>query len=156
MARHYYVGANGAEPPLTELEREKLKGQQLANEITQTKLAALRGSLLDRREVKFVVETMAIALRQELMRLPSAAVRSLRGSNLSHEVLFSVRTSVEQGVRSALDKASDTLGRALSPRAFISEFAGEEQQPSQKDIDTAERRKARANAKRRERRASKR
>ena len=34
--------------------------------------------LLERREVKFVVETMAIVLRQDLMRLPSLVVKDLR------------------------------------------------------------------------------
>lgn len=79
MARVRYVGANGAEPPLTELEKEKLKGQQLANEISQTRLRRLRHDLLEKREVKFVIETMAVVLRQELMRAPSQAVRDLSG-----------------------------------------------------------------------------
>jgi len=35
--------------------------------------------LLEKREVKFVIETMAVVLRQELMRAPSQAVRDLSG-----------------------------------------------------------------------------
>ena len=54
MSRVHYVGANGEEPPLTELEQEKLKGQQLANEIAQTKLRQVHEEVLERREVKFV------------------------------------------------------------------------------------------------------
>jgi hypothetical protein len=92
MSRVHYVGANGEEPPLTELEQEKLKGQRLANEISQTKLRKLRQDLLEKREVKFVAETMAIVLRQELMRLPSLVVGDLRGLRLSHEQLFTIRT----------------------------------------------------------------
>jgi hypothetical protein len=148
MSRVHYVGANGEEPPLTELEKEKLKGQQLANDIAQTKLRRLRDELLERREVKFVNETMAVVLRQELMRLPSQVVRDLRGAGLSHELLFSIRRSVDKTVRSALNTATDTLEKALHPREAIAELVGEER-PSQKEIDAAARKKARANAKRR-------
>jgi hypothetical protein len=103
---------------------------------------------LERREVQFVNETMSIVLRQEVMRAPSQAIRDLRGFNLSHDVLFSIRTSLDKTIRTALNKAADTLGRALRPREFISEFVGE-QLPSQKEIDAMERKKARANARRR-------
>ena len=43
------------EPPLTALEKEKLKGQQLANEISQTRLRKLCQDLLEKREVRFVI-----------------------------------------------------------------------------------------------------
>ena len=52
---------------------------------------------------------MTVVLRQELMRLPSQAVTDLRGLHLSHEQLFSIRMSLDKTVRSALDKAADTL-----------------------------------------------
>ena len=148
MSRVHYVGANGAEPPLTELEKEKLKGQQLANDISQTRLRKLRQDLLEKREVQFVVSTAAIVLRQELMRLPSLVAGDLRSLHLSHEQLFSIRTSVDRTVRSALSKAADTLERALTPRDLIAELVGEEKEPSQKEIDAAARKKARSNAKR--------
>lgn len=148
MARIRYTGANGEEPPLTELEKEKLKGQQLANEIAQTKLRRLRHDLLEKREVRFVVETMAVVLRQELMRLPSLVLAELRGMRLGHEQLFAIRMSADKTVRGALEKASVTLERALNPREAIAELVGEEG-PSQKEIDAAARKKARANAKRR-------
>ncbi len=149
MARHYYVGANGAEPPLTELEKEKLKGQQIANDIAQTKLRALHQDLLERREVQFVVETMAIILRQDLMRLPSLVVKDLHSLRLSHEQLFAIRMSADKTVREALTKASASVMSALNPRKAIAEFVGEER-PSQKEIDAAARKKARGNARRRE------
>jgi hypothetical protein len=151
MSRVHYVGANGAEPPLSELEKEKLKGQQLANEIAQTKLRRIREDLLERSEVRFVNETMSVVLRQELMRIPSQVVSDLRGLHLSHEQLFVIRMSVDKTVRSALDKAATTLERALNPRDVIAELVGEKE-PSKKDIDAAARKKARANAKRRVRR----
>jgi hypothetical protein len=152
MSRVRYVPANGKEPPLTALELEKLKGQQLANDISQTRLKRLRGDSLERREVKFVTDTMAVVLQQELMRLPSLVVKDLRRVvELSREQLFSIRQSVDATVRCALEKASDTLATALSPREAIAELVGDEQ-PSQGEIDQAARRKARTNAKRRERR----
>ena len=151
MSRVHYVGANGAEPPLTELEKEKLKGQQLANEIAQTRLRRIHEDLLERSEVKFVIETMAVVLRQELMRLPSLVAGDFRALHLSHDQLFSIRVSVDRAVRSALEKAATMLERALTPRDVIAELVGAEQ-PSRKVIDKAARKKARANAKRRVRR----
>jgi hypothetical protein len=148
MSRVHYVGANGEEPPLTELEKEKLKGQRLANDIARTKLRRLCDDLLEKREVKFVTETVAVVLRQELMRLPSDVVRDLHSLRLSYEQLFSIRMSADKTVRSALAKAADTLERALNPREAIAELVGEER-PSQKDLDAAARKKARVNAKRR-------
>ena len=149
MSRVHYVGANGEEPPLTELEKEKLKGQRLANDIAQTKLRRLCQDLLERREVKFVNETMAVVLRQELMRAPSQAVIDLRDFRLTHEILFAIKMSVDKTIRAALDRATDTLEKALNPKKVIAELVGEERQPSQKDIDAAARKKARVNAKRR-------
>ena len=148
MARVHYVSANGAEPPLTALEEEKLAGQRLANEISQTRLRKLRQDLLEKREVRFVVETMAVVLRQELMRLPSLVAGDLRSLHLSHDQLFLIRMSVDRTVRSALGKAAETLERALTPRDVIAELVGEKKEPSQKDVDAAARKKARANAKR--------
>ena len=86
------------------------------------------------------------------MRAPSQAIADLRGLHLSHEQLFLIRMSLDKTIRSALDKATDTLERALNPREVIAELVGEERQPSQKDIDAAARKKARVNAKRRVRR----
>jgi vacuolar-type H+-ATPase subunit H len=85
------------------------------------------------------------------MRLPSLVVREpgLRRGGLSHEQLHAIRMSADKFVRSVLEKAADTLEKALSsPREVIAEIVGEEE-PSQKDIDAAARKKARVNAKRR-------
>jgi hypothetical protein len=154
MARIRYVSANGEEPPLTELELEKLKGQQIANAISQTKLRQIQRDLLEKREVKFVVDTKLVVLRQELMRAPSQAIVDLRSLHLSHEQLFSIRTSMDKTVRAALNTATDTLERALNPREFIAELVGEEP-PSKKDIDAAVRKKAGVNAARRAKRKAK-
>jgi hypothetical protein len=82
------------------------------------------------------------------MRLPSQVVRDLRGVSLSDELLFSIRMSADKTVRSALDKATDTLEKALNLRKAMAELIGEER-PSEKDIDAAARKKAHVNAKRR-------
>ena len=143
MARIHYVSANGEEPPLTELEKEKLKGQQIANAVSQLKLRRIREEVIEKREVKFVNETMAVVLRQELMRAPSQAVRDLHSLHLGHEVLFTIRMSLDKTVRSALAKAAATLEKALNPREAIAELVGEERRPSQKDLDAAARKKKR-------------
>jgi hypothetical protein len=148
MARIRYVG-NGAEPPLSELEREKLKGQQLNNEISETKLRRIREEVLDRREANFVFDTVMIIIRQELMRAPSLAVRSLHGLHLSHEVLHAVRMSVDKTVRSVLNQAADLAEKfTKTPRKAMAELTGAEE-PSQKEVDAAQRKKARKNARRR-------
>ena len=149
MARIHYVGANGAELPLSELEKEKLKGQQLANDIAETKLRRLHEEVLEKSEVRLVNETTIIVLRQELMRAPAQAVTDLRGFNLSRELLFTIRMSLDKTVRSLLDKAEVSLRRALnSPRDAFAEMVGVEQ-PSKKVIDKAARKKTRVNARRR-------
>ena len=147
MARIRYIG-NGAEPPLNELEKEKLKGKQLNNEISETKLRRIREEVLEKREVAFVLETMLIVLRQELMRAPSMAIKDLRDLHLGQEVLFAVRMSVDKVVRSVLQAAADTAQKALSPKKVIAELTGAEE-PSQKEVDAAQRKKARKNARRR-------
>jgi hypothetical protein len=156
MARITYTGANGEQPPLSELEKEKLKGQRLANDIARTKLRRLHEEILERREVKFVFDTTLIVLRQELMRWPSLVVREPELRSLSHEQIFAIRMSADKFIRAELDKATDSLEKALrSPREAIAELVGEEEQPSQKEIDAAARKRARTNAKRRERRKAK-
>jgi hypothetical protein len=150
MSRVRYVGSSGQEPPLNELEKEKLKGQQLNNEISQTKLRRLHEEVLDRREASFVFDTVMIIIRQELMRAPSLAVREpelLR--SLSPEQLHAVRMSVDRTVRSALNQAADLAEKfTKSPKKVIAELAGAEE-PSQKEVDAARRKKARKNARRR-------
>ena len=146
--RVHYVGANGEEPPLSELEREKLKGQQIANDIAETKLRRIHEEVLEKREVRFVVETMSIVLRQELMRLPSQVITDLRSFNLQHDQLHAIKTSLGKTVRAALGNASDTLRKALSARAAYAELTGR-REPSQKAVAAARRKKARANTRRR-------
>ena len=151
MARIHYVGANGASLPLSELEREKLKGQQIANDIAETRLRRIHEEVLEKREVKFVVETMSIVLRQELMRAPAQAITDLRGQNLTHDQLHAIKMSLDKTVRTALGNADDTLTKALNAREAYAELTGQ-REPSPKAVAAAKRKKERANAKRRVRR----
>lgn len=149
MSRVHYVSANGQEPPLTELEEEKLKGQRLANEIAETKLRRLHEEVLEKREVKFVVDTMAIVLQQQIMRrTPNQVVTDLRGMNLSHEVLHTIKMSVDKTLRAELDRASTAAEKALNAREAYAELTGQ-REPSEKAVDKAKRKKARVNARRR-------
>ena len=59
------------------------------------------------------------------MRLPSLVAGDLRSLHLTHEQLFLIRKTVDKTVRSALEKAADTLERALTPRDVIAELIGE-------------------------------
>ena len=150
MSRVHYVGANanGAEPPLTELEEEKLKGQRLANEIAETKLRRLHEEVLEKSEVKLVFETTLLVIRQETMRGPSQAITDLRGLNLSRDALFAIKMSLDRTNRSMLDKAEVSLRRALrNPREVYNEMVGIEA-PSEKAVKAAARKKERGNAKR--------
>ena len=104
--------------------------------------------MLEKREVKFVTETMSIVLRQELMRAPAQAVSDLRSFNLPHDQLHAIKISLDKSFRTALGHADDTLRKVLTPRAAIAEIVGEKE-PSQKAVAVAARKKARANARRR-------
>jgi hypothetical protein len=96
MARIRYTGANGEEPPLSELEREKLKGQRLANEISQTRLKRLRGEVKETHEVKFVYDTTLLVIQQAMRRWPSLVVRVPELRALSHEQIFAIRMSLDK------------------------------------------------------------
>jgi hypothetical protein len=149
MARIRYTGANGEEPPLTELEQEKLQGQRITNRISETRLKRLRGDVLEKREVVFVISNAMVILRQALMRLPALVVRAQELRDLTHEQRHAIRMSLDKAIRTALGEASEALGKAGNPREAIAEIVGEAQ-PSQKDIDAMAMKKARTNARRRE------
>ncbi|MGA7214789.1 MAG: hypothetical protein WBX20_11305 [Terrimicrobiaceae bacterium] len=107
--------------------------------------------MLEKREVKYVVETALVVLRQELMRLPSQAITDLRSFNLPHDQLHAIRTSADKTVRNALGNAVVTLKKALSARTAYMELTGQ-REPSQKAVAAARRKKERANANRSARR----
>jgi hypothetical protein len=138
---------------LSELEREKLEGQRLANEISQTKLRRLREEVKETREVKFVYDHTLTVLRQKMLRWPGLAVREPELLRLmDHVQLHAVRMAFDKFIRARLDEVADAFTKGLwSPGAVIREITGEVE-PSQKDLDAAARKKSRANAKRRERR----
>ena len=107
--------------------------------------------MLEKREVKYVVETALVVLRQELMRLPSQAITDLRSFNLPHDQLHAIRTSADKTVRNALGNAVVTLKKALSARTAYMELTGQ-REPSPKAVAAARRKKERANANRSARR----
>jgi hypothetical protein len=156
MARIRYTGANGEEPPPTELEQAKLAGQQIANTIAEAKLARLRGDSLDKRAVIFFVENALTIQREQAMRFPVLMVRELRAllaPDLSHEHCFVIRGFIDEICREWIDefRANLALAKIADPSAAMRELAGVEP-PSQQEIDRAAQRKARTNTKRRERR----
>ena len=149
--RVHYVGANGEEPPLSELEREKLKGQQLANDIAETKLRRIHGEVIEKDTVEFLVKDTVIKLQQGIMRAASQALIDLRSFNLPHEQLHAIKMSLDRSFRAELDKMADAFEKIPTPREAYAEIVGE-REPSPKAVAAARRKKARANAKRRVRR----
>jgi hypothetical protein len=104
--------------------KQKADGQQILKGIARTKLKKLRGDLLDRREVEFVVGNAIATLRPHLLRLPLLIASELR--ELSHDQLHAIRMRVERAVDSFLEEASESLGKAIDPRAAIAELEAED------------------------------
>jgi hypothetical protein len=115
MANLHYVGKNGQVPEPTLWEQQKADGQEILNEIARTKLKKLRGALLDRREVEFVVGNAITQLRAQLLRLPLLVASELR--DLSYDRLFAIRTRTEKVVHDFLLEVSEALSKAVDPRA---------------------------------------
>jgi len=105
-------GKNGSNPAMEEAKTEALK---LQNELSRVKLEKLRGDLLERREVIFVVEHTLVVLRQRILGLPALVCAELR--ELDHNQLYAIRRKVEGVVDDALTQAADTLVQA--PRKIV-------------------------------------
>jgi hypothetical protein len=133
MANITYHGGNGHNP---EIEREKVESLKLANAISRTRLRKLNGDVLDRAEVVFVIETALVILRQRILALPKLIVADLQG-RLENAQLHGIRLRIEGQVDRALNELADSLEKAVTPRAFIDELAGE-------DIEGEEAKAARA------------
>jgi hypothetical protein len=111
MANLHYVPANGKVPEPTLWEQRKADGQEIQNEILRTRLKKLRGELVERREVEFVIGMAMAALREQILRLPLLVAAELR--ELSSDRVFAIRTRIEHGVHNFLEEASETLCKAV-------------------------------------------
>jgi hypothetical protein len=138
-------GKNGSNPAMEEAKTEALK---LQNELSRVKLEKLRGDLLEKREVIFLVEHTLVVLRQRILGLPALVCAELR--ELDHNQLYAVRRKVEGVVDDALTQAADTLVQAVQPGGFIARMNAEEDGPVIEDtIDARDCKRAAVNAKRR-------
>jgi hypothetical protein len=120
MATIRYVGKNGQAPKPSALERKKETHQEILNEISAIRLKKLRGELVDKREVEFVVSNAIITLRAQLLRLPLLVVAELR--ELSHDQLHAIRMRTERAVHAFLEETSAALSKAVDPRSAIAEL----------------------------------
>jgi hypothetical protein len=94
------------------------------NAIARTRLAKLSGAVLDRAEVVFVISSALVTLRQHILALPGKICAGIHG--LSNSELHGIRMQVEGVVDKALEELADTLEKAVDPKAFLAELAGED------------------------------
>jgi hypothetical protein len=152
MATIRYVGRDGQAPKPSALERKKETHQEILNEISSLRLKKLRGELVDKREVDFVVSTAIITLRAQLLRLPLLVVSELR--ELSHDQLHGIRMRTERAVHAFLEEACAALSKAVDPRSAIAELEENESngEVSRAKQDALARKRSVANQKRRAKR----
>ena len=151
MAQLNYVG--GKDPEIVAAKAENLK---LANEIARTRLLAIRKDLLDRRQVRFVVQNALVVLRDNLLRLPGILAGNLRG--LEPGVAHGIRQEIERRVRVFLHETTEALQKSVDPESVIADLESDGQQDPevvQREADAAALERNRANAKRREKRKAK-
>ena len=121
MAQLHYVGKNG-DPAL---DAERIEAIRLQNAIARTRLQKLNGDVIDRREVEFVISSALVALRTKILQLPKLIVTDLQG-RLENAELHGVKLRVEGQVDRALTELAADLEKAVTPKAFIGELAGED------------------------------
>jgi hypothetical protein len=132
MATIRYVGRDGHAPKPSGLEQKKETHHEILNEISSLRLKKLRGELIEKREVEFVVSNAIITLRAQLLRLPLLVVAELR--ELSHDQLHAIRVRTERAVHAFLEETSAALSRAVEPRSAIAEL---EEQDSNGEVTRA-------------------
>ena len=67
MAHISYIGRNGGQN--ADLEAAKTEALQFANELTLAKLDKLRGTVVEKRVVEFVLGHALVTLREQILRL---------------------------------------------------------------------------------------
>jgi hypothetical protein len=149
MAFISYVGRNGGSN--AELEAQKVESLRLANRTARAKLQKLEGELVEKREVKLVIDHALTAMREHVLRLPFLICTELR--ELPHNQLHAIRLRVEKEVHRTLDELAETLVQAVNAPAFFAALDAEEGVVV--DEDARARKKAAVNTKRRQKRASK-
>lgn len=149
MVHISYIGKNGGQNG--ELEAAKTEALQIQNELNRVKLQKLRGTLVEHKEVEYVVAHALTVLREEIMRLPNLVSAELRGIDAS--MAFGIRTRVDARVRRALEELAGTLCRAVEVKDFFAELDADDETEEQKDA--REQKRDLANRKRREKRAAK-
>jgi hypothetical protein len=152
MAHITYHGGNGHNP---EIEREKVESLKLANAIQRAKLEKLKGDVIDRREVEFVISSALVTLRTKILQLPKLIAADLQG-RLEHAQLHAIKLRVEGQVDRALNELADDLEKSVNPKAFLDELTGEDTAEDEQAKDALIRKKTAAKAKRTAKRNAKR
>jgi hypothetical protein len=146
-----YIGVSGKNGggQNSELEEHKVEALRLQNELTRVRLEKLRGDVVDLREIQFVFSNTLTILREQILRLPQIVLTEVH--SLSPVELHNVRMSLERRVDQFLLELADNLQKGVNPSAYLAELmSDDEKSEEQKAADV--RKKAQANAKRREKR----
>jgi hypothetical protein len=151
MAHVSYIGGKNGK-----LEGVKAEALALANDMTRLKLAQMRGTLVSRKEVSFVIRDILVILQQKFLQLPRQVLAELR--DLDPVCAHSIQMHVDSLVRQALKEAVDSFNKAMESTRFVDVLRDEnETAPSESEAAKAdaEYKHMLALARRRERRREK-
>jgi hypothetical protein len=153
MAHISYIGRNGGQN--ADLEAAKTEALQLANELTRAKLDKLRGTVVEKRVVEFVLGQALMTLREQILRLPNLVAAELRG--FDHIKVHAIRVRIDDAVRRSLDELGETLAKAVAADDFLAGLPDDDESVDESDEMKAasERKRNAANATRREKRPGK-
>ena len=117
MANVTYLGGKNGQNP--ELEAAKAEALQIQNELNRLKLEKLKGALIERDKVKFLVADAMVILRSRILDLPRQIIAQLRSFGLDHEQLHGIRMRLEEAARRFLCETIVALERAPNPEEAI-------------------------------------
>ncbi len=152
MAHIQYIGKNGGQNG--DLEAAKTEALQLANEVTRTKLARLRGDVVGRKEIQFTIGFALARCREDILRLPNLVAAELRG--FDRDVVYGVRQRVDARIRRVLEGLAESLALAVSTPDFLAKMNGDDVVITDAAKIAADRKRDHANAKRRAKYAARR
>ena len=135
MAQVHYVGKNGNR----ELDRERIEGLRLSNEIQRVKLQRLGGDMVDKREVTFALSHMLLLLRSQILTVPQLVASELR--DLDTQAQHRVRMRVEDAIHGFLEQLAENMERTINSEEFIAELERNLTGNGKKDDDTEKLRK---------------
>jgi hypothetical protein len=150
----YLGGRNGQNPAL---ERAKATALELQNELNRLKLEKLKGNLVEKDKVKFLIGNSLVVLRARILEeLPRQLTAQLRG-HIEHAHLHGIRMKIEETARKWLHETASALEQSADPQKAIDALDKDNETVEDERVETArELKRETLNRRRREKRRAKR